>query len=78
MNFIDKYKEELEDEELMDIEEDEVYEMSFDEFLDAATPSIRKKVVKERVQMFIEMDWELKMAGYEDKDERLRIIEIIM
>ena len=78
MNFIDKYKEELEDEELMDIEEDEVYEMSFDEFLDAATPSIRQKVVTERVNLFIEMDKALREAGYEDKDERLRIIEIIM
>jgi len=78
VNFIDKYKEELEDEELMDIEEDEVYEMSFDEFLDAATPSIRQKVVMERVNLFIEMDKALRDAGYEDKDERLRIIEIIM
>lgn len=76
MNWIDKYKEELEDEELMDIEDD-VIEMSFDDFMDMTAPNIRFKIAKERVEMFVALDEELKKRGYEDKDERYRIIELI-
>lgn len=78
MNFIDKWKEELEDEELLDVEDDEeVYEISFDEFLEKMSPNVREKIALERVKLFATMDKALQEQGYDDWNERLRIMEII-
>lgn len=72
MNFSDKYK--GSDYPEMEIEMDEVDEMvdgfsRMEQVFDAATDR--------RVKDFLRMDKLLREAGYEDKEERYRIIEII-
>lgn len=72
MNFSDKYK--GSDYPEMEIEADEADELAegfskMEHLFDAATDR--------RVKDFLRMDWLLREAGIEDKDERYRIIEII-
>lgn len=76
MKWIDEYKNEYQDEELLEIEDDDVYEVTLDELLQES-PKIREKLAKERVMLFVALDEALKEQGYDDKDERLRIIELI-
>lgn len=78
MNFSDKYGKEYDEYEEMEIDclDEDLGEVTQEQITERLE-QMNETFVAATVNRFIRYDHALRDAGYEDKDERLRIIEII-